>query len=416
MLKKFKKAVLITAIGACLYVPAVNAEDSNFVKININGAPTDLSGTIVYGRTMVPLRAVCEKMGLSVLWEKNEKKITLVSSEKRLEMKLGEYKINIDGHEKNIDTPPQLIGESTYVPLRFLSENMGNDVSYDDSTRTAAVNSIEENSIVIHTVSEVKSGDIETDFQFPVIEGLKDSKVQEKINDIFKKHVEDFKLVISTFEKDAREWSYDTSRPKYAAAVNYDIKYNKNNLLSVVFTDYTYMGGAHGMYDNVAYTVDLVTGEVYNLEDVFISGSDYEAVINGTVKEEFDKFEYKLQEFESISDAQPYYLDDKGFVVYFGLYEYTAYAQGIPEVIIPYGKLDSMIKVENLKSGYLNQGDSVVKNEAQQKKIMENLSFMIDSKADDAEVKKFIAANMQYMSEENASQMKSVLEGMNPQH
>lgn len=415
MLNGFKKVVAFAVLGLFFAVPVGYAQDSNGISIIVNDSKTNLKGSIVSDRTMVPLRGICEKLGSTVLWDGENKKITVVRGEKKLEMKLGEYKIDVDGHEKRMDAVPDVKDGTTFVPVRFLSENLGFEVEYNGTDKSVSVDLATENPIVIHNEREEKAGNVEVDLQYPQIEGLKNLEVQKQINGILKNHVEDFKLVTKDFENEVKELRKEGFEHNYGAVVNYEVMYNKNGLLSVVFTDYTYTGGAHGMYGDISYTFDLTTGETYHLEDLFNVGFDYKNIINEIVKEQFNSMDYILEEFKSISENQPYYLSNNGIVVYFTLYEYTPYAAGIPRFTIPYEQIASSIQLNNLKQDTTIDNEASndcygLRNEAQQKKIMQNLDTLINSNANEKQVITFVNNNIAYVSKENASKMVFAIE------
>ena len=45
----------------------------------------------------------------------------------------------VNGEAATMDVPARLINDQTFVPLRFLSENLGYDVQWDESTNTAII-------------------------------------------------------------------------------------------------------------------------------------------------------------------------------------------------------------------------------------------------------------------------------------
>lgn len=52
-------------------------------------------------------------------------------------------RIVFDGRELQPDTPPQIINDRTFLPLRFVAETMGINVEWDASTRTVIMTSPE---------------------------------------------------------------------------------------------------------------------------------------------------------------------------------------------------------------------------------------------------------------------------------
>ena len=45
----------------------------------------------------------------------------------------------VNGEAAAMDVPARLINDQTFVPLRFLSENLGYNVQWDESTNTAII-------------------------------------------------------------------------------------------------------------------------------------------------------------------------------------------------------------------------------------------------------------------------------------
>lgn len=128
-------AVLITGAKA-----QTEAKPNNFV-ITVNGKQVQLSDYlgrpyIENDRTMVPLRVVSENMGFKVDWE--EKGQIIYVENKALGRKLifiiGENVATLNDKPKFIDenksVTPVLRGSRTYIPLRFVAENMGYNVQY----------------------------------------------------------------------------------------------------------------------------------------------------------------------------------------------------------------------------------------------------------------------------------------------
>ena len=185
--------------------------------------------------------------------------------------------------------------------------------------------------------------------EYPVVSGLSNKKVQAAINNVFLAHVQQRK-------KDAQQANGIGPDPfmngeKYNVSTTYTVKRNKNGILSVVFLDSEYTGGAHGMYDMNAYTIQIATGKVYSLGDLFKKNSNYTSLIRNEIMHQLqvknDRM-FNTADFKVIPSNQRYYLTDKGIVIYFALYEYTPYVSGIPEYVIPYTKVKKYLAISGL--------------------------------------------------------------------
>ncbi|MCM3718350.1 DUF3298 and DUF4163 domain-containing protein [Fictibacillus phosphorivorans] len=114
------------------------------------------------------------------------------------------------------------------------------------------------------------------------------------------------------------------------------VKTNEKNILSIGFLNYGYTPmAAHGMTYIKSQTWDLTTGRTYTLKELFKPGSDYVQVLNRIIKEQIKQQQIvTLEPFKSISPNQDYYIADKALVIYFQLYDLTAYAYGFPMFVI----------------------------------------------------------------------------------
>ena len=91
------------------------------------------------GTTLVPLRVISEAFDAKVDWEGTEEKITLTYDGVVIEIWIGRLDAYINGKQSTMLKAPVLKNDTTMVPLRFISENFGSLVSYDDATARVTV-------------------------------------------------------------------------------------------------------------------------------------------------------------------------------------------------------------------------------------------------------------------------------------
>ena len=94
----------------------------------------DAVPVIKSGRTLIPVRAVTETLGASVEWDQEANAVTIIKGETTLVIMLGTYEYTVNGEAKAFDVPAQLISNRTFVPLRYIAEELGMDVNYDSET------------------------------------------------------------------------------------------------------------------------------------------------------------------------------------------------------------------------------------------------------------------------------------------
>ncbi len=125
---------------------------------------------------------------------------------------------------------------------------------------------------------------------------------------------------------------------------DYKITYNENNIFSLYFDEYQYLGGAHGTTIRNSDTWDLNNINKIYLNDLFKKPIDYQKYIINEVNQQI-KYEMKNTEiFMYFSDFRKnvttkfdkdnFYLVPQGIKFYYQLYDIAPYVFGIPEYLI----------------------------------------------------------------------------------
>ncbi len=106
----------------------------NGVQLRFNQPPI-----IENGRTLVPLRAIFETMGVGVEWNNDSQTVTAVEDDTTIIMQIGNKVINKNGQNITLDVPPKIVGGRTLVPTRAVAEGFGAKVDWDENTRTVTI-------------------------------------------------------------------------------------------------------------------------------------------------------------------------------------------------------------------------------------------------------------------------------------
>lgn len=109
------------------------------VLIGTVDAKFDTPPVIKEGRTLIPVRAISEAMGADVTWNAEEKIVTITKDDKVIEFNLIENKVIVDEAEVTIDVPAEVMNNRTMVPLRFIAEQLGLNVEYDEEMQTIVI-------------------------------------------------------------------------------------------------------------------------------------------------------------------------------------------------------------------------------------------------------------------------------------
>lgn len=123
-------ALAMLLIFTCTY--STMAYPPPTVSINGQLRQLDTPLQLVEDRTMVPIRFVIEDPALKgqVYWDGKLKKVAIDCRGKYFEFFIGSKKALVDGQDRYFDAAPYLYQNRTYVPLRFLVENLGASVEW----------------------------------------------------------------------------------------------------------------------------------------------------------------------------------------------------------------------------------------------------------------------------------------------
>lgn len=92
----------------------------------------DAVPVIMNNRTYVPIRAITESLGGSAEWNAKERSVTLKIDEQMITLKIGTVL-------EKYGAAPLIIDNRTYVPIRFVAEELGASVVWDGQTRTVTI-------------------------------------------------------------------------------------------------------------------------------------------------------------------------------------------------------------------------------------------------------------------------------------
>jgi plastocyanin len=135
----FMSLVLIFSIGSTIF--AAEPEKSD-LKVVLNGNTLSFAQSyVVDGRLVVPYRAIAEKIGATVSYSASDKKVTVKKGASTLVLNIDSKVATVNGKQVSLDVTALIINSSTYVPIRFLSENLGLTVQYNGTARTVALKS-----------------------------------------------------------------------------------------------------------------------------------------------------------------------------------------------------------------------------------------------------------------------------------
>ena len=109
---------------------------SRIVNVDNEAVIYDAAPVIRNDRTLVPIRIVTETLGGKVDWNGATKEVTLNIDGKEIKMTVGKTL-------EKYGVAPVIIDGRTFVPVRFVADELGATVAWDDATKTVTVTKIE---------------------------------------------------------------------------------------------------------------------------------------------------------------------------------------------------------------------------------------------------------------------------------
>ena len=133
-MKNVSRIFLAFAISA---LPMVAAAQS--VTVIVNGQTLNFTQPPIVraGRVFVPLRGVFEQLGASVVYSNGQ--INATGNGRTISLTIGSTQATVSGQPETMDVPPFIVGATTFVPLRFISQALGAAVNWNDSTSTVTI-------------------------------------------------------------------------------------------------------------------------------------------------------------------------------------------------------------------------------------------------------------------------------------
>ena len=99
----------------------------------------DVAPKIVNDRTMLPIRFIAEALGAEVEWNGLEQKVTIVKDDIEIIIAIDSDKAIVNGETVTLDSPAFIENERTYLPLRFISENLGAKVEWVEDAQQVII-------------------------------------------------------------------------------------------------------------------------------------------------------------------------------------------------------------------------------------------------------------------------------------
>ncbi len=199
-----------------------------------------------------------------------------------------------------------------------------------------------------------KSDIFAMELDIPVVEGLADPALQDKINQILETDAVGFaeslkaqsEVDYASFQAEGIPWS------PYEAASRWTLHLSNENVFSLSVDFYSFTGGAHGLTTRSCYNYLLEDGTMLTLPTLFSQGSEWKKRLNTHVRQAIaaNPDEYfpveSLEDMAPVTDELQFFLAEESLILNFGIYEIAPYATGMPNIVIPVEDLEDILIVK----------------------------------------------------------------------
>lgn len=160
------KKIWTLLFAAILIVPLLlqpaTAQAAKAITINVDGVQlkTDQPPAMIQGRVMLPLRAIFEALDASVNWDQKNQTVTGIKGDTTVVLKIKSKVATINNQTVTLDVPAQILKGRTMVPVRFVSEALGQEVDWNSEKQLVSIKSDTPSNISISPVSNVSVRDV----------------------------------------------------------------------------------------------------------------------------------------------------------------------------------------------------------------------------------------------------------------
>ena len=158
---RFKKFALVGLTCTIISTSAIFALTDNFdantkIRMQINNEWVDAENLYIENdRTMVPLDGFIEELGLKAQSDLATNKVKIHDDDLIINLTIGNNIVavvkiirgEIIEETYNLDAAPKIINNQIFVPIRFIAETFGMQVSWDDALRAVIVEALSDISI-----------------------------------------------------------------------------------------------------------------------------------------------------------------------------------------------------------------------------------------------------------------------------
>lgn len=142
-----KKSVLLFLFSALILflMPVQSHAATTQTKIILDGQELNLPNEVkvvnVRNNIMIPIRVVAENLEFNVIWDQKTQNVNIQQGSKTITLTVGKQEASVDNSTVSLNIAPQIIKNTVVVPIRFVSEEMGLKVGWNNQEKIVTLSS-----------------------------------------------------------------------------------------------------------------------------------------------------------------------------------------------------------------------------------------------------------------------------------
>lgn len=139
-------AALMLLLTGMLPAASAHADANTSLPVYLDGQPLSFETppVIEEGYSLVPLRTIFEAEGAKVSWDENTRTVTATKNDIVFTYRIGDRTALKNKDQLEMPIAGKIIDGSTMIPLRLISETLGNLVKWHEYSRTITISSANE--------------------------------------------------------------------------------------------------------------------------------------------------------------------------------------------------------------------------------------------------------------------------------
>lgn len=142
--------LMFLSLSFLIILPDQSHAATDQSKIILDGQevilPSDVQVTIINKHVMIPIRVVAENLKFRVDWDQKSHFVKIQQNSKIISLHVDQREAKVAEKPVLLDIAPQILNQSVVVPIRFVSEEMGVSVSWNNKEKIVYLTSDNNNS------------------------------------------------------------------------------------------------------------------------------------------------------------------------------------------------------------------------------------------------------------------------------